>query len=541
MDPHTYPGRGWPFSRLTVLYTDRYIRKSFQQVQRRLDPDSVFFLGDLFDGGREWSPPGAEDDGSGDKRWRGYGQKYWFNEYRRFGRLFVDTWLKGAGRLRGGERKIVTSLPGNHDLGLGNGIRIPVRNRFNAYFGAGNRIDLVGNHTFVSVDTVSLSAKDQIDPATGAPKTDDVSISIWEPTEQFLHLTEGVKARMISRYLRVQDGRSPSDEMEHAIIELDDPRAQTISLGPNVDADLPSILLTHVPLYRGVGTPCGPLRERYPPSNPSSSSGEPPEKDEANAILLQQGEQYQNVLTSAISNSLINLIGDITHVFSGDDHDYCEMVHREFTSPRGGGIKEITVKSVSWAMGVRKPGFLLVSLWNPIDKQGKALGSQKTTVQSHLCLLPDQLSIFIRYAWMVAFTSVVLLLRSVRVVFSSSEKDKMGDGGILPLSHMQPAKRKEGGRVSSSASSATSEHSYDGLAARSGAGRAKSVSPAANGYRYTPPPNDAAKAWQDIELDGSGARRTSKGLNAVLFEMRRSLGTLAAPVLVWYLWLLWSS
>ena len=70
------------------------------------------------------------------------------------------------------------------------------------------------------------------------------------------------------------------------------------------------------------------------------------------------------MLTPTISKDVISKLGieDITQVYSGNDHNYCEIEHSEFT----GRIKEITVKSMSWTMGVRKPGFLAVSLHNPV-------------------------------------------------------------------------------------------------------------------------------------------------------------------------------
>ena len=54
IDPHSYPGRPWPLNPLTVLITDNYLKRGYGAMQHRLHPDSVFFLGDLFDGGREW-------------------------------------------------------------------------------------------------------------------------------------------------------------------------------------------------------------------------------------------------------------------------------------------------------------------------------------------------------------------------------------------------------------------------------------------------------------------------------------------------------
>ncbi len=483
-----------------------------------------------------------------DKRWRKYDSKFWLKEYKRFARIFFNTWLRGGQGQD--DRKIVAGLPGNHDLGLGNGIRLPVRNRFQAYFGNGNRIDVVGNHTFVSLDTVSLSAKGQSDPATGSQGVYESNKDIWGPVEQFLHTTKGEKSRAIARELRVRHGEDENDIIKNDVIDLEEPRAWTIPLDfdPIKNTDIPSIILTHVPLYRAPGTPCGPLRERYPPSR--TDSGEAPEKDDANAIAVQQGVQYQNVLTHEISKELVELVGDVSHVFSGDDHDYCDVVHRGYTS-RYGGIREVTVKSISWAMGVRKPGFLLLSLWNPVDKEGKATSqdaSKLPTIQTHLCLLPDQLSIFIRYCWMLGFTLVVLFVRAVRIAYGPTPPTSDTNGSLLPLSRIKPSHTKEQDRSSHASSSSTS--SQNGLAVRPSAGP-RNVTPG-SGYGYQPPtvedenegehPLEIAvnRAWNDVALDES-RRKRRKGLLAVYDEFRSSVLYVGGCAMVWYIWLLWHS
>src|SRR5262249_24301402 len=113
-------------------------------------------------------------------------------------------------------------------------------------------------------------------------------------------------------------------------------------------------------------------------------------------------------------------------VYAGDDHDYCEVEHREDS----GKVKEITVKSISWAMGIRKPGFQMTSLWNPIDAKGNPIsrvrGSSLPTIQNQLCLLPDQLSIFIYYALLLVFTLVVLRIRAAMIVPRSDSSYPQG-------------------------------------------------------------------------------------------------------------------
>ena len=536
------------------------MRKSFQQIQQTLSPDSIFFLGDLFDGGREWSTETGNDDGreSPDKRWRKYDTLYWLGEYARFSRIFFDPWLRrGAqsGHVQPG-RRLIAELPGNHDLGLGGGIRLPVRKRFHAYFGNGNRFDIVGNHSFVSLDTVSLSAKGQPEvPSRQGIIENAHNNDVWSPVDQFLHTAKTEKARVIERELRVRNGKPENEPQEHIALELDDPRAHTIPFEDHKASDIPSVILTHVPLYRAEGTPCGPLRERFPPSK--SVNGDVPEKDDRNSIHVQAGVQYQNVLTPAISNEIVDLVGDVTHVFSGDDHDYCDIIHRGYTS-KNGGIREVTVKSISWAMGVRKPGFLLLSLWNPVDDEGKAINPKSTktsTIQTHLCLLPDQLAIFIRYAWLLVFTLSVLLGRALRIGYGQGPSPVKANGELLPLA--KPGSQHASIEESTSAS-ARSHSSNNQLAVRSTASRPRSISPS-NGYGYGLPAEEAAllhtngraersmdesfedTGWNEIKLGEPSHQNRARGFLAAYDEFRSSVVQTAVFVLLWYAWLLWHS
>ena len=450
VDPHTYPGRPWPLSSLTVYYTDLYLRKSFSLLLEDLKPDTTFFLGDLFDGGREWSTPHGKKrvTYSEDKRWRRYGRKFWLKEYYRFSRIFIDPWIHSqpSRRLSRQERKLITSLPGNHDLGFGNGIRLPVRQRFNAYFGDGNRIDIIGNHSVVSLDTVSLSAREQANADAQHPAASDEKAmhTIWQPTQDFLAEARTLKARATKRELDCMFGKQENDLHLHNVQDIVDSRAHAETILNRGDTlQLPTIVLSHVPLYRDQGTPCGPLRERYPPSQGARQGSDGKVKDDANAIRVAGGFQYQNVLMPAISDQIVEDVGNVEHVFSGDDHDYCDVLHRGYTS-RSGGVREITVKSMSWAMGVRKPGVLLVSLWNPVDDQGVTIKNSKTsgqskagkqangTIQTQLCLLPDQLSIFLKYAWLLLATLFVSLVEALVITLHVHESDYMAKNQSSP-------------------------------------------------------------------------------------------------------------
>ncbi|KAI1959288.1 hypothetical protein LOZ58_004559 [Ophidiomyces ophidiicola] len=554
VDAHTYPGRPWPLSSLTIYLADLYLYRTHALLQQKLRPDSTFFLGDLFDGGREWSTPHSS---SPDPRFKRYGDRAWVKEYGRFVRIYLDTFKLGGTRSfaspRG--RKIIASLPGNHDLGFGNGIQLPVLQRFRAYFGEGNRVDMIGNHTFASVDSVSLSAMDQEKSVAGGPATGSfASKEIWEPTETFLNDFQKLRSRAIREELLLLNGKPENYVSTHTATDATAPIVPKI-LPALSSGDFPTVLLTHVPLFREAGTPCGPLREHWPPS----STDPPPEKDERNAIRIGWGYQYQNVLTPRISNDIINKTGPVIQIYSGDDHDYCEIKHQEFR----GAPKEITVKSASFAMGVRRPGVQLASLWNPIDpKTGKSVNpSGSTTLQNNLCLLPDQLSVLLRYAYTFAVTIIILC---VHAIYMTVRGPNDACGPILPLTEPYV------GDISSTSvsSKCTSSSSPSGSESRFGtrynniiASRAASRSPPDDAARsskvapssgFSAPDENTDRSrranWEAMEKvkekqwSSSRAATVSKqGFpQRLLRNLVSSLQWVGGICLVWYFWLLWT-
>lgn len=113
---------------------------------------------------------------------------------------------------------------------------------------------------------------------------------------------------------------------------------------------------------------------------------------------------------------------------SGDDHDYCELQHQN-------SVREVTVKSFSMAMGIRKPGFQLLSV--PEDNRDGA------GAVDQLCFLPDQIGVYLKgYLPLVALTLGVMivdlvLIRKARI---GSDRRTDGEGTILPLHKMKIAK-----------------------------------------------------------------------------------------------------
>ncbi|OAA81026.1 Metallophosphoesterase domain protein [Akanthomyces lecanii RCEF 1005] len=421
-DPHSYPGRSWPLSTLTVTITDNYLRRGYKALQSHLHPDSVFFLGDLFDGGREWKtrqegfvdPKWGSERSGDEKKWvntwhRKYGEDFWVREYQRFAEIFFDNFNLGGsvpGPYQRG-RRLVASLPGNHDLGFGAQVQIPVRNRFSAYFGDVNRVDVVGNHSIVSVDTVSLSAD------TSDYKHSHDLEPIYGPVNEFLDEVQSTKRKLAMEELKVWHDIDRDFRFKHQVTDLESSDTTRSPRDPGAGhAELPTILLSHVPLYRDPGTPCGPMREHWPPAKRPKGQAEPVNPDHRNAITVAAGYQYQNVLSEEDSVKLIKNVGNVVHVFSGDDHDYCELVHSEAK----GGVREISVKSMSMAMGVSSPGFLMLSMYNPVDADGRPMpGAPKTTLQTHLCLLPNQFHTYMRYILFGFLSLAVLAIRAFLV------------------------------------------------------------------------------------------------------------------------------
>ncbi|EPE24455.1 Metallo-dependent phosphatase [Glarea lozoyensis ATCC 20868] len=568
IDPHSYPGRPWPLDKFTMMHTDNYMKRSYISLQQELHPDTIFFLGDLFDGGREWKtahgntvdPSWANGlRPSGEMKYvdtwgKRYGEDFWLHEYDRFGRIFYKYWNLAGAEARPGQRgrRIISSLPGNHDLGFGAQIKIPIRNRFEVYFGEGNRVDVIANHTFVSIDAVSLSAGSD----------EHGTAAITQPVEDFLAKVKITKRKAVASELSRLAGKGervlPHKHGVEDLAKTDFSKMMTLDPGPDAP-EFPTFLLTHVPLYREPGKPCGPQREHWPPATPPKGETGPVVPDHRNAISISKGYQYQNVLSESDSIKVIASIGDVERVFSGDDHDYCEIVHPENKNK----AREITVKAFSWAMGVRKPGFLMLSMWNPVDANGKPLHSSPSghgssnqkplTTETHLCLLPDQLSIFIRYGILIGISILALLTRAILTPILNlpqfSPPPQLESYSLLPTT--RPNRRYDTSPEETSSNSSTSSTSSNTLAPRTAA-RTRSASPV-GGYglpshqaTFSTPVNGYAKDDYDFEnevgkkRDGTGSRKPSTPLGIVWKELWVMFWRVLWMVMVMYTWLVWS-
>lgn len=289
VDDHTYPKLPRLANYLIRKMSDNYLYINNKYMEAYLDPDTTIFVGDLFDGGREW-----DDD-------------VWIEEYKRFNAIFP----------RKPNRRTFRSLPGNHDIGFQN-ISYHNLRRFSSFFGELNDAFELGNHTFVQLDTISISHEDE----------------------------------QINR-----DSFAFLDSFDSFINPL-----------------LPRILLSHVPLYRDPGVEvCGPGREskrKFP---------------------LQRGFQYQTVIDYFITKDVLDKVNP-TLVFSGDDHDYCDIVHVDYSDNTRKLAREISCKTPSMTNGIKYPAYHLLSLNNPYDpkpKTGLVDPNNEKTYETMMCYLPN--------------------------------------------------------------------------------------------------------------------------------------------------------
>lgn len=130
VDGNSYPDRANIVNALVTKISDNYLHRNYRFVQHMIDLDSIVFLGDLFDGGREWN------------------DNLWFQEYKRFNDIFPSQ----------PNRRTIQSIPGNHDIGF-EVIDQHRLKRFVAFFGPNNDFIEFGNHSIVLLDSISLSSE----------------------------------------------------------------------------------------------------------------------------------------------------------------------------------------------------------------------------------------------------------------------------------------------------------------------------------------------------------------------------------------------
>ena len=145
------------------------------------------------------------------------------------------------------------------------------------------------------------------------------------------------------------------------------------------------------------------------------------------------------------------LVAQMLHLlFRGDDHDHCEFVH-EIKPPLSRAVAqdfgpadlpELTVKSLSMTMGVRRPGFARVTLFAPRSSSVETEPALAYTP----CLLPDRIGLSIAVYSALVFFGVSTLVAVHTGILSSrapkthSKKDS-GRYQLLPTADGSPSRR----------------------------------------------------------------------------------------------------
>ncbi|KAJ2747164.1 hypothetical protein GGI20_000778 [Coemansia sp. BCRC 34301] len=139
VDHYSYEQTGL-LLRVTEFFTDIYLRKAYNVLQTVRHPQTIIFLGDMLDGGREW------DDVD------------WMAEHERYKSIF---------RNRTPGTMPVYNMAGNHDIGIGNTVIGHALDRFHRYVGPTNQVLDMGGHQIVLLDTLTLeSDSDQVSAAS---------------------------------------------------------------------------------------------------------------------------------------------------------------------------------------------------------------------------------------------------------------------------------------------------------------------------------------------------------------------------------------
>ncbi|KAF9294623.1 hypothetical protein BGZ74_011164 [Mortierella antarctica] len=387
---------------LTEFYTDLFMRRSFRRLHNQLQPDAVLFLGDLMDGARDtmdpklfarnrdrfmetvfdskntaWNELPVVMDKDGSEQEEVVDDEDWL-----CGDLGAQrvTSMKSQGKeQKHPENNTTTTYDDIYITGQFKQVtRIPAdSSKRQAIRAAGKslRLYVAGNHDYGFGDTLVREAMVRYKREFGSV---NYEVHVGNHT------------------LVVLDTLALSSSIPSIREESQEFLSKIGREGPRA----PRILFTHVPLHRPETTYCGDAREAK------------------QLILDSYGEQYQNMVNASLSREILRKIQP-DMIFSGDDHDWCEIAHSAY----GAITPEVTVPTFSFAQGIRQPGFVMLSLYNPeelvrnrelvLPTPGQGYpppswtGGVKTIKDSstfayEACMLPNQLSIYNGYIVLLA-------------------------------------------------------------------------------------------------------------------------------------------
>ncbi|KAG0197333.1 hypothetical protein BGX28_009170 [Mortierella sp. GBA30] len=387
--------------KLVETYTDLYMKRSFRHLHSTLKPDAVLFLGDLNDGGRE-SP----------------GSVFAKNSNRFFEHIF------GTKSSAWNQKPIVRDDDSVRDQDQdkhddNNGIAGRYRQQIDIPLdavereairksGRSLRLYMAGNHDVGFGDTLIRPYMRRFKEVFGSINYE---------------VQVGNHSLVVLDTLALSSGvQNIREESQQFLTQLEQ-ESQV----------LPRILFTHVPLFRLDTTPCGKARETK------------------QLILNRGGYQYRNMVNATLSREILRGIQP-DMVFSGDDHDWCEIAH----SLDGKLTPEVTVPTFSFAQGIQQPAFVMLSLYNPDlkeknDVQMIATGSsgwpvmpgQETSSSSvtrpsgnstfayEECMLPDQLMIYLYYGVLLALCISCILIQRYKWISNSGRRHLLEQRSVL--------------------------------------------------------------------------------------------------------------
>ncbi|KZP34158.1 hypothetical protein FIBSPDRAFT_942318 [Athelia psychrophila] len=369
----------WAGLRQALSHAD--MRKAWR-LTRRLRPQAVICLGDMLASGRT-----AQSD-----------QQY-EEQYNAFREVFP---LDGAVPMY--------YLPGNNDVGLGRSPTISTltRARYTRHFGPPNQVLRLGGHDLVLLDAPGLVEEDYQRHASARAKKGKRQADgdyAYASASTGAGVGVGGVGAGGGAYAGYEGVKGGAVEFVKGLIE-----------NATGTADVPRILLTHIPLAhpesaRG-GMACGPLRER------------------GGTLRRGVGRGWQNTLDRATSERGEGGVRPRA-VFSGDDRDYCEYTHPQphgnggVGGGNGEGVREVTIKSFSLANNIRRPGFQLLSLAPPpppsahsenqhTTDQGQEQTEPGKTWADAPCALPDRRALLTTfYVPLTILTALALLLSNL--------------------------------------------------------------------------------------------------------------------------------
>ncbi|KAF9098272.1 hypothetical protein BGX29_007718, partial [Mortierella sp. GBA35] len=314
---------------LVEMYTDIYMKRSFSRLHASLRPDAVLFLGDLNDGGRISNNDTFEKNKARFFEWVFSTRSHGWNQ-----EPIVTDALEGDGD--------------DDDILVYNSNNIRKRQELTKEEKAEN-VDIIGYYRQRFEAPLDAVERQSIREA-------GKSLRLYVAGNHDVGFGNTLIRSSMARYKRVFGSVNYEVKVgNHSLVVLD-----TLALSSNISSirhesqqfldhikqespTLPRILFTHVPLYRPDATYCGKERETK------------------QLILDRKGEQYQNMVNKTLSREILEGIQP-DMVFSGDDHDWCEVAH---PTTEDNFTPEVTLRTFSFAQGIHQPSFVMMSLFNP--------------------------------------------------------------------------------------------------------------------------------------------------------------------------------